>query len=488
MKRLFLSLLLFLPLFSAHATDVKVTIQNLTGDTVSVSLFIGKNVADPSASINQTKTMYPTDLTWTFEIKDVERYSVMFAQAIILKNNLPGGKITGTSKVISERRNDVYNWTVELNASNKRTLDELSEEILEYDPTKFIEDSHSPKPLNELFNQYLGALQAYRITNGDTIWDYRVPPFSLNLDADIGEIEGRATSSKTIEFYRKLDQKVDGSIPAIADLGINFGNNQMHSVRLEYKEIGEVGWRQTPSMSTKDPVAIYKEDMHSAHQIELGRLYYKYRDEVKLQRIDKAYIFDGIYIEHVQSSGFAGSNEINVSTFVTNQGSFDFSNSTATKKVFGSSYLGYWISESSPNFGGLLEYFGAVYANQIPQFYKDEQIVNEYRRLREVNNNLPDLSTPDAIRSYYRNQVSDYLQGHPEDINKALLKNNVTLDDVSSIDFLNQDLINKFKRNFDIIPEGADDQSVRELLKKMESRDPNFRKVIEGLKKGNLNN
>lgn len=368
----------------------------------------------------------------------------------------------------------------------------MSSQILQYEPRNFINNDFSPKPLHGLFNQFLGALQAYRITsNNDTIFEYRVAPVDLGLNPQIGEIIGTQTSNQQIEFSNIIDQKVKVSIPVITELGITFAFNRMHSIKLEYKNIGVVDWIKTASMNPKPTTNVLKEDMPSADQIELGRLYAKFGDSLRLQRIDKAYIFDGIYLEHKEGSKTTASNEIRASTFVTNSGTFEFSNSKVTSKVFGSSYLGYWIGNTSPNFGGLLEYFEAVYSAQIPKLLTDNLLIEEYKKLRKANSTMPDLNTTSDIKLYYNKKLTEYLQKNPTDIDNKLLSSgdNVQIGN-SLIDNLNQDQLNNFtewmRNNFEFIPEEAENEEIKKMFKTLENIDPNFRKKIEEIRFDNF--
>lgn len=73
---------------NAAKINIKVTIQNLTGDTLLVNFNVGSNVADPSASVFVSKNMNSSDLQWTFETgKSIENYAVVFGSAIIIKND-----------------------------------------------------------------------------------------------------------------------------------------------------------------------------------------------------------------------------------------------------------------------------------------------------------------------------------------------------------------------------------------------------------------
>jgi hypothetical protein len=468
----------------AKKIDVKVTIQNLTGDSVLVNFNVGSNVADPSASVFISKTLPPTgEIQWTFQTgKNIENFAVVYGSAILIKNGAPSGRITGDPRVVSKDNNN-YSWDIQIDDSNRRSLDDLSSQILQYEPRNFINNDLSPKPLNGLFNQFLGALQAYRITSEDTIYEYRVAPIDLELNAKIGEIVGTQTSNRQIDFANVIEQEVGVSIPVITELGIGFSFDRMHSIKLEYKNIGVVDWVKTASMNQKATTDLLKEDMPSADQIELGRLYAKYGDSMKLQRIDKAYIFDGIYLEHKEGTETNATNEIDVSTFVTNAGTFKFTNSNVTSKVFGTSYLGYWIGETSPNFGALLEYFEAVYSAQIPKLLTDRQLKEEYEKLREANPNLQELNTTSEIRLFYNQKLREYIRENPSDQTNKLLSSRRIGVGSSLIDRMSDNELDQFiermRNNFEFIPEDADNEQLKDMFKKLEDIDPNLKKKLE---------
>lgn len=477
----------------AKKIKIKVTIKNLTGETISADFNVGKNIADPNTYAYLTKKMSPTDLVWSFETeKDIENFSVVFGSANILKNNLPAGKISGKPVVVSKGGVLNYTWEAKIDKSNKRSLDDLSSSILQYQPNLFINDDISPKSLSGLFNQYLGGVQAYRITSTDTIYEYRVAPIDLGLALKIGEIKGSQTSNQQIDFSNKTDQGVKVSIPAISELGLSFSFNKMHSVKLEYKDIGVIDWIKTSSMNSKPTSNVLKEDMPIADQIELGRLYTKFGDSLKLRRIDKAYVFDGIYLEHSEGTIITSGNEIDISTFVTNSGTYDFKNSNKTSKVFGSSYLGYWISNSSPNFAALLEYFGAVYSAQIPKILTDEELKEDYQKLRDSNPNLPDYQSPSEIRLFYNQKLNQYLDRNPTDRNNKSLQivntpaNNPLIDNLNSTEI--QELMNEARLRFDFIPTDISIDKSKDILKKLNSLDPNFNKRIKELNQIEINN
>ena len=443
-KLLTITLLCLSGLVYGKTIKVNVKVHNQTSDTLTVYIESSENVGSTDIDSKFSKLLNPGE-SYQEEV-ETEKHSMISGYSI-LKN---GGRTATKYKLVSKRK-DSFSFNIVIEDGEKKTLTDLTnaQKILEYDPAKFLDSDKSPKPLTSLFNNYLGGLVAYT-ESGDSINTITsISPFDLGtmMKASSASV-GTGQNSKEISFVNQNTQNIKGNIPLATQLGVVWNNSSLYNVKIEYKNIGVIDWKAETGNSNLSK-AFVELDKNILYNIGYQKLK---NPNLKLKQINQAYVFDGVFIEVKQGSEISASISIDISTFFTNSGNFKISKSSFDKKVYGSSYLGYWFNDLAPDLTGSLEYALAVYysvTNNASTFKNEKEIVDEFKKLRVENPSLPDLNTKNEIQNYYKNQVKKYKELNPnisndKNLSRINISNSDPLNNLSS-----EELRSRFSNLFD---------------------------------------
>lgn len=469
MKRIVFSILLGFVTSLTYSKEVKVIVKinNQTSDTAKVYIEYSENVGSDNV-FNVFSQEIPAGDDFEKEVK-IEKYSIISGYAILSK----GGK-TKTSYRLISRKNDRFNYIISLENNETKVLTDLTStnKILEYNPSLFINSDKTPKPINGLFANYLGGVQCYTVGDDNKI-EYlsTISPTDLKIAMNPSKAQtGSGQSSKEISFINQVDQNIKGNIPLAGQLGVTFDNSSLYSIKMEYKNIGVIDYIAEPSNKSLSEAffSLGKRDLYNIGFLKIQN------PKMKIRQINQAYVFDGIFIEVKKGSQIKGNNNIKASTFFTNSGNFNISKNSLDKKIYGSSYLGYWFDNSSQNITGSLDYAVAVYYSVSKDTYKyknEQDALKEYNKLRESNPNFPRLKNKNEIIEYFKNQIDSYKSLNPE---KSTDKNLSTVR-LRQQDNLNQlsntELLARFKEltnNIKIPSENLNLNEKKVLLKSLE--------------------
>lgn len=462
-KKLTIILIFFTAITYGKDIKVNVKINNQTTDTLTVYIESSENVGSTNVDNLITEILNPGE---SYEkIVVTEKYSIINGYAIFKK----GGKTASTYKLVS-RRNDRFTLNIRIQDGERKTLTDLTNagKILEYDADRFLDSDQSPKPLTSLFTNYLGGLVAYVEVEEKVKTITSISPLDLrtNMKPSSASV-GTGQNSKEINFVNENVQDIKVNIPLAVQLGVVWNNSSLYNVKIEYKNIGVIDWKSetgNPNLSK----AFFELDKNILFNLGYQKLK---NPTLKLKQINQAYVFDGVFIEVKQGTEMSATNGINAATFFTNAGNFKVSKSSLDKKVYGSSYLGYWFNDLSQDLTGSLEYALAVYysvSNNAFTNKSEKDAVEEYQKLRKENTTLPDLKTKKEIQDYYKIQIDKYKDLNPNRGNDKNLSK-VTLRTSDPINYLtNEELqsryFNLFKNQIEK-PLELDLEAIKILLK-----------------------
>lgn len=348
-----------------------------------------------------------------------KKYSILNGYATLNK----GGKTDTSTILINENKltfSPELSLPKNLTNENKPSLTDFttSSKLLEFDPTVFMNKTSSPKPINELFNQYLGGLVICINTNGkDSIID-RVEPSELG--SEIEPYYNSVEDKKEFYFTNQTDQKVKGSIPGIAELGVNFNSAKLYHLKIVYNGAGEVGWKND---NTIDINKNFVEKVGLQTHYKLAKYKIKYGDQLRVYQINKAYCFKGIYYQLTEMEKITENHTINGSVYFFNEGNYLNENKTTIERIIGSEFVGFW-SELPIMFTELLDFSLSAYYNQqrnILATLPEDIVIKQYKEMVGDKSNQTNLTKP-IILSYLNSYVLAYKTNNPKEAQNPLLR------------------------------------------------------------------
>jgi hypothetical protein len=174
----------------------------------------------------------------------------------------------------------------------------------------------------------------------------------------------------------------------------------------------------------------------------IGELRTRYPN-LKLDVIDKAFVFDGIFAEVTRVNKLATKNEINASTFFNNAGFFKKETKSLSSETYGSSYLGFWTTGTTDLTGGLdrASYIFFSKKSQLLAFNSNDEVMTYYNELKTTNSELPYLADKTQVLNYFKLEKSKIMEKYdiPEDIDNQLMNDLRNIDPNSENPFLNPD-------------------------------------------------
>jgi len=432
----------------AQTNKVDIEIFNSTSDTLLVYVTESKtgSMSDNGNNLFTPEILLPGKALTKKEIK-VTRYSVIKTWGEFVKK---GGK-TETTQEIVQKNTKKFNksLTVQLDPENQKDVVSLSTVAnkYKYNPSLFYDKQDlSPKPIDGLFNQYLGSIIAYIEVGNSIKIKRRIFPSTINT---IDRVHyGTQTNTDEFTISGVTNQSANGNIPMFGELGVSVESNNTYQVRLSYRGIGVIDWENHNKVDIDK--AFFK--LSDTTLYVIGSLREKYPN-LKLDIIDKAFVFDGIFAEVIKMNKLSISNNVNASTFFNNQGNFVKESKALSSEAFGSSYIGYW-STRTVNMTGALDLASYVYNNKRImeiQIQPNTVVLSDYSKLKTANPSLPDLKTKKEIEDYYKGNNKEIMIKH--DIEPALdlkFKNELNNKDIMNLDkIINpttlKELENKFK-------------------------------------------
>lgn len=402
----------------------------------------------------------------------VSKYSILSANAVLGK----GGK-TEVSTILINKNNMTFSpeLTIPPNVpeENKPTLTDFttSPKLLEYDPSKFLNGSISPKPISELFNQYLGALVICVVRNGkDSVID-RIEP--RELGTEIKPYFNSIEDKKELYFSNQLDQNIKAAIPGITELKVDFNTTKMYNLKIVYKGIGEIGWKNDNNI---DINTNFQNKLSVATHYKLAKYRIKYGDSLRVYQINKAYCYEGIYFQLTEMKQIDQSNIINASIYFFNQGNYKINNKTTIERNIGSGFVGYW-SENPLTFTELLDFSLSTYYNQQRNLFlslPEQEVIKRYKEMFKSDSIVTADLTKEKIINYLGSYVNAYKLRDPILSNNPLLQQaEISID--NNINNLKTSEINlkydKLNENLDFtLPEDASIETKKRYLSIMQNK------------------
>ncbi|MDQ1151208.1 hypothetical protein QE382_003192 [Sphingobacterium zeae] len=380
----------------------------------------------------------------------VNKYSILTSYATLKK----GGK-TESSSILINKNN--LNFSPELNIPqtitdiNKPTLTDFtnSSKLLEYDPSKFLNKSITPKPSSELFNQYLGGIAICIQVNGkDSLIDKIEPQL---ISSEIKPYYYSAEDKKEFYFSNQLDQNIKGSIPGITELGVNFNTSKLYHLKIVYKGIGEIGWKNDKNI---DLISNFTNSLPLAHHYKLAKYKLKYGDSLKLYLINKAYCFEGIYYQLSEMKKIDENHTLNASVFFVNNGNYKNEDKTTIEKTLGGGFLGYW-SDNAVVFTELLDFsLSSYYAQQRNLFASlpEEEVKKRFLEMGKLDSTFSPLSNKASILAYLDSYVNSYKLNNPNLSNNS----NLIVTPIATDKIINNLSINEINSKYDALNENLD--------------------------------
>lgn len=400
--------LLFLGLLAINlqgqTNKVDFEIFNSTNDTLLVYVTESRtgSMTDNGNNLFTPEKIFPRQSLNKKEIK-ITRYSVIKTWGEFVNK---GGK-TETIQEIVQRDLKTFNKTlkVELESSNQKDIVNLSvvANKFKYNPSLFYDKKDlSQKPIQGLFNQYLGAIIAYREVGDSIKIERRIFPSTINT---VDRIHfGTQTNTDEFVISGVTNQAAIGNIPMFGELGVSVESSNTYEVRLSYRGIGVIDWEN----HNKVDIDIAFFQLSDTTKYVIGELRERF-PKLKLDIIDKAFVFDGIFAEIIKLNRLSVSNNVNASTFFNNKGNFNRETKALNSEAFGSSYIGYWSSRTV-DLTGALDIASYVYSTKKLidiQGQSDDVVLNEYSKIRVTNPSLPDLKTKKNIENFYNEKNKD---------------------------------------------------------------------------------
>lgn len=231
------------------------------------------------------------------------------------------------------------------------------------------------------------------------------------------------------------------------ELGVSIQANNTYEVRLAYRGIGVIDWENHNNVDIDK--AFFK--LSDTTLYVLGELRERF-PALKLDIIDKAFVFDGIFAEVIKMNRLSISNNVNASTFFNNKGFFNRESKALSSEAFGSSYIGYWSSRTV-DLTGALDLASYVYTNKKIielQTQNNAIALNEYSKLREANPTLPDLKSKKEIEDFYRDINKELMIKHEIEPSLDLkFRNEIKNKDINNLEeILNPNTIKELEKKF----------------------------------------
>ena len=402
----------------AKKQDIEVSLYNSTNDTIRVYMIVSKNTTEQGENAFDPQTLFPgKNLKKTISI---ERYSFLRAWGEPINK---GGRTKIEQAIVQKGDNKfARNLAYELDPNNQKDVVSLSSLSNKYkfNPSFFYDKKETnPKPISALFNRHLGGVIAYREQGDSIIIERTISPVQLGTENDIKY--GTLTSTDEFLISSETNQEIDSNIPVVGTLGIDFLNSNTYQIKLSYRGMGVIEWEDN-GVNIDD--AFYSLNERTLYNI--GELRTRYPN-LKLDVIDKAFVFDGIFAEVTRMNKLATKNEINASTFFNNAGFFKKETKSLSSETYGSSYLGFWTSATTDLTGGLDRASYVYYSkeSQLLAFKSNEEVLIYYNDLKSTNPDLPNLSNKSQILEYFSSEKIQIMEQYniPQSIDNQLMNN-----------------------------------------------------------------
>lgn len=451
MKAIFTILTLTFALIANGQTNkVDIEIFNSTNDTLNVYVTESKTGAMTDIGNNLfTPERLPPGVALKKKEVEVTRYSIIKVWGDFLNK---GGK-TETIQEIVQKDMKTFNKTlsVQVDPSNQKDIVSLSTVAnkYQYNPRLFYDQKDlSPKPIQGLFNQYLGSIIAYTQVGDSIIIERRI--FSSTINTVDRVHFGTQTNTDEFVISGETDQSANGNIPMFGELGVKIEANNTYEVRLAYRGIGVIDWENHNDIDIDK--AFFK--LSDTTLYVLGELRERY-PALKLDIIDKAFVFDGIFAEVVKMNRLSISNNVNASTFFNNEGHFNRETKALSSEAFGSSYIGYWSSKTV-DLTGALDLASYVYTNKKIiqlQAQNNDIALSDYSKIRETNSSLPNLKSKKEIEDFYKNKNKELMNKHEIEPGLDLkFKNEIKKNEINTLEeILNQNTFTELEKKFNIV-------------------------------------
>jgi len=270
-----------------QTNKVDIEIFNSTADTLQVYVTESKTGAmtDIGNNLFTPERLLPGKALKKEEVR-VTRYSIIKVWGEFLNK---GGK-TETIQEIVQRDMKTFNKTlvVQLDPSNQKDIVTLSTVAnkYKYNPILFYDQKDlSPKPIQGLFNQYLGSIIAYTEVGDYIKIERRIFPSTINTTDRVHF--GTQTNTDEFVISGETNQSANGNIPMFGELGVSIQANNTYEVRLAYRGIGVIDWENHNNIDIDK--AFFK--LSDTTLYVLGELRERF-PALKLDIVDKAFVFD----------------------------------------------------------------------------------------------------------------------------------------------------------------------------------------------------
>lgn len=432
---------------NGQKNKIDIEIFNSTSDTLVVYVTESKSgaMADIGNYLFTPERLLPGAALKKAEVL-VTRYSIIKVWGEFLNK---GGK-TETIQEIVQKDMKTFNKTlnVQLDPSNQKDIVTLSAVAnkYKYNPSLFYDQKDlSPKPIQGLFNQYLGSIIAYREVGDSIKIERRIFPSTINT---IDRVHfGTQTNTDEFIINGETNQSANGNIPMFGELGVSIQATNTYEVRLAYRGIGVIDWENHNKIDIDK--AFFK--LSDTTLYVLGELRERF-PAIKLDIIDKAFVFDGIFAEVIKMNRLSISNNVNASTFFNNKGYFNRETKALSSEAFGSSYIGYWSSKTV-DLTGALDLASYVYTNKKLidiDTQNNEIALSNYSKLRETNPALPDLKSKKEIENFYIDKNKELMIKHEIDPSLDLkFRNEIKNKDINKLEeILTPNTIKELEKKF----------------------------------------
>lgn len=438
----------FVMIAKGQTNKVDIEIFNSTIDTLIVYATESKSgsMTDIGNNLFVPIRLLPGTALKKKEVK-VSRYSVLKVWGEFLSK---GGKTETVQEIVQkDMKSFKKTLTVQINPSNQKDIISLSTVAnkYKYNPSLFYDKKDlSPKPIQGLFNQYLGSIIAYTEVGDSIKIERRIFPSTLDTTDRIHF--GTQTNTDEFVISGETNQSAKGNIPMFGELGVSIQASNTYEVRLSFRGIGVIDWENNNNIDIDK--AFFK--LSDTTLYVVGELRERF-PLLKLDIIDKAFVFEGIFAEIVKMNRLSISNDVNAATFFNNKGYFNRESKALNSETFGSSYIGYWSSRTV-DLTGALDLASYVYTNKkIIELQNQASTValSDYSKLRRTNPSLPVLNTKKDIEDYYKDKNKELIKEHEIDPlldlkfkNELKNKNINTLEEILNPNTI-KELENKFK-------------------------------------------
>jgi hypothetical protein len=264
--------------------------------------------------------------------------------------------------------------------------------LFKYDPKQFVRENRADvinlKPLNNLYEEYLGGLLLFTLKGDSVNYITHISPKSLGTVMLNGS-GGGTTYTYEFDFKNDLSQKVDASIVNLFEIAGSLEINKFYHFKIAYNSVGSIKYTAPNGTTLYDAL----NDLDSSTIRNLGMLKYQYGDKLLASQITEGYGFNGIYAEVSEYNETKVTNEISYNTFVNNGGYFNRSLKSSRNTVIAPSYLGYY---ANTNNHVNLDFFQVLYISYIITALQnlDETKAKIYYAMEKRKNKLlPEYTT-----------------------------------------------------------------------------------------------